>query len=67
MNLSPGTEMPIYARASGLAQLRVGKHLCVPGGGSPENGSGGHRRLLSGLCLGSSVGLTKLKFLPLRL
>ena len=45
MNLSPGTEMPIYARASGLALLRVGKPLCVPGGGSPQNGSGGHRRL----------------------
>ena len=45
MNLSPGTEMPIYARASGLALLRVGKPLCVPGEGSPQNGSGGHRRL----------------------
>lgn len=28
MNLSPGTEMPVYACASGLARLRVGKH-CV--------------------------------------
>lgn len=29
MNPSPGTEMPIYARTSGLAWLGVCKHLCV--------------------------------------
>lgn len=33
MNPSSGTEMVIYARASGLARLGACKQLCVPGGG----------------------------------
>lgn len=42
MKPSPGTEMPVYAGASGLAWLGVCKHLCVSGGErEPLHGSGG--------------------------
>lgn len=40
MNPSPGTEMLIYACASGLAWLGVCEHLCVPGGDGGALGMG---------------------------